>query len=145
MIHGRPDYNRIQDPAAEPEIYRFLGELADAYETGTGLDHLNVVVDFFGESAADAKVRIAEVRAFAARADSLPAGCSPIGLDEPVFLVRAKDAAAPRAVLAWAEDAFTRGCSDDIREAARGVYRAMVEWAGANGSKTPDLPSESAS
>ena len=66
----------------------------------------------------------------------------PLGLipkDEPVFLLRAIDAAAPAIVDAWAGLAEAYGAKKDIVDAARNQAKAMRLWQSNNGSKIPDL------
>ena len=59
--------------------------------------------------------------------------------DEPVFLLRAIDKAAPAIVEAWAGLAEALGAKPDIVLAARQQARAMREWQTNNGAHTPDL------
>jgi hypothetical protein len=62
--------------------------------------------------------------------------------DEPVFLLRAKDAAAPAAVEAWADAAENAGADDKIVMAAYAQAEVMREYAKKNysGGKVPDAP-----
>lgn len=79
MLHARPDYSRIQDPA-------------------------NVIPS-----------------------------------NEPVFLLRANDAAAPAIVEAWAGMAEAMGAKADIVNMAREHAKLMRQWQANHGSKVPDL------
>lgn len=79
MLHARPDYNRIQDPA-------------------------NLIPN-----------------------------------NEPVFLLRANDAAAPAIVEAWAGMAEGMGAKANIVNMAREHAKLMRQWQANHGSKTPDL------
>lgn len=67
-----------------------------------------------------------------------PAGLIPA--DEPVFLLRGKDLAAPATVLRWSDLAEQLGAAPTIVEAARRQAQAMIEWQAAHGSQVPDLP-----
>ena len=68
-----------------------------------------------------------------------PAGIIPA--DEPVFLLRARDIAAPGAVRKWAYDALGNGASREIVDAALGQADAMEAWAKEHGGrKVPDMP-----
>lgn len=146
MFHGRPDYNRIQDPAAEPEVYRLVGRLAEVL---AGAEAVAVP----GESvAAAAVVKLGSelrralddapgadvLRAFAARAE-LPAGSRPVGVHEPVFLLRGQDDAAGRAVMVYASMADRRAGAG-VATGARIQAARMASWAAANGFKDADLP-----
>lgn len=65
---------------------------------------------------------------------------SPIGLDEPVFLIRGADAAAPGAIGAWAEIAERLGALPEIVLLARQRALSIASWQSGRGSKIPDLP-----
>ncbi|MEE8262705.1 MAG: hypothetical protein V3R83_09610 [Gammaproteobacteria bacterium] len=67
-----------------------------------------------------------------------PAGL--IGEDEPVFLLRAKDTVAPKAVRAWADLADAAGASRVIVLAAIAQSERMERWQAENGRKVPDMP-----
>jgi hypothetical protein len=88
MIHARPDYNRIQDPA---------------------LHNLSL----------------------------LAPGCSAIGSDEPVFLVRAGDKTAAATVRAWADINELAGADPEIVRIARSHADLMDAWPR---KKQADLP-----
>lgn len=69
----------------------------------------------------------------------------PAGLileDEPVFLLRAHDIAAPLTVRFWARLARDYGASDDIVGAAKSQANAMFKWQEEHGKKIPDMPAE---
>lgn len=153
MIHGRPDYNRIQDPAAEPAVYRLIGSIAHllasaeaecADEPGDNPGSRSLVaVAKLGAQLADlvAGADVEELRAFAARAElpaQLPA-MRPIGDDEPVFLLRAQDEAAARAVLVYASLAERRA-GPGVARGAREQSARMASWAATRGIKDADLP-----
>ena len=68
-----------------------------------------------------------------------PAGLIPA--DEPVFLLRAKDMAAPEAVRAWANRAAACGADPEIVGLVWAQARLMEEWqASIGGGTIPDLP-----
>ena len=64
-----------------------------------------------------------------------------IPADEPVFLLRGQDKAAPHAVRAWADQAHAAGASANIVADARRQADAMEGWHAkmAKGAKTPDM------
>lgn len=68
-----------------------------------------------------------------------PAG--KIGIDEPVFLVRAKDKLAPNTVRQWALLCKEAGNEPMGRIAAEWANK-MEEWQDKNGCKNPDMPTE---
>lgn len=63
-----------------------------------------------------------------------------IPVDEPVFLLRGQDPAAPGALEAWASLAELKGASDEMVASARLHASVMREWQQEHGSKVPDLP-----
>lgn len=67
-----------------------------------------------------------------------PAGL--IGEDEPVFLIRAKDFAAPVSVRAWAQEAQVQGAAPNIVRAALEQADAMEAWQRDHGGQVPDMP-----
>jgi len=62
--------------------------------------------------------------------------------DEPVFVIRAKDAAAPATVRFWAQRAASLGADDATVAVALGHATAMEEYQARHGRKVPDLPKE---
>lgn len=62
--------------------------------------------------------------------------------DEPVFLLRGRDAAAPAAVRAWARRASRHGASTELVTAARAWATEMERYQDEAGAKTPDAPAE---
>lgn len=131
MIHARPDYNRIQDPAAEPAIYQWIRRFAEAFRAGHQPSHLLAVVE-------SCPLPVAELEAFAARAE-LPEAAVPIAVDEPVFLVRAQDECAPGTVRAWAELALVAGASGFIVGLAQHHAGQIDAWQEEHPPKIPDL------
>jgi hypothetical protein len=81
---------------------------------------------------------------------SLAAGSTPIGEDEPVFLLRARDQCAPAALLMWAsqlEHAAGQCLTGTDKEEAiktaehvRDWANRMKQWGWKNGVKIPDVP-----
>lgn len=67
-----------------------------------------------------------------------PAGKIPA--DEPVFLIRGQDLAAPEALRQYAIEAHRKGASIDIVIATLDQARAMEKWQRERARKTPDLP-----
>lgn len=61
--------------------------------------------------------------------------------DEPVFVIRGQDAAAPGTVEAWANFAEHCGASPEIVAMARQHAAVMREWQLKHGRHVPDLPS----
>lgn len=68
-----------------------------------------------------------------------PAGLIPD--DEPVFLIRGQDAAAPVAVAFYADAAEAYGADPTLVAAVLAHVEAMKEWQKKHGKKVPDLPS----
>lgn len=67
-----------------------------------------------------------------------PAGLIPD--DEPVFLLRGQDRAAPQVVEMWAKLAGGMGASIEIVSAALEQAEEMREWQRRRAQKTPDMP-----
>ena len=64
-----------------------------------------------------------------------------IGADEPVFLLRAKDASAPDTIRHWAKLVYNRGRGNpEMSRAAMEHADRMEAWQREHGCKTPDLP-----
>lgn len=74
----------------------------------------------------------------------LPPGCSAIGEDEPVFLLRGHDRLAPHNLFDYAARAEESGCDRVLVETVRNHARAMIAWQEKHGFKEPDLPSQAA-
>lgn len=69
-------------------------------------------------------------------------GSTPIGDDEPVFLVRAKDQAFIDVVGAWIESHRKAGGSDQMIEAAAFHLGTALHWRSKHGTKVADAPAE---
>ena len=70
----------------------------------------------------------------------ISSGSSPIGKDEPVFLIRAKDVSAPAAVEEWAKINLKNG-GDQAASAMAFTHAAkMRDWQRKNGCKPADVP-----
>lgn len=63
--------------------------------------------------------------------------------DEPVFLLRGQDYAAPATVEFWAKRAGDLGAKGGITRAAMRQARRMREWQNKNSGKIPDAPADS--
>lgn len=69
----------------------------------------------------------------------------PTGLipeDEPVFLIRAQDRAAPLSVRCWAMIAEEFGAAPELVQRALDWSDQMAAWQQKHGSKTPDIPAD---
>jgi hypothetical protein len=66
-----------------------------------------------------------------------PAGKIPD--DEPVFLIRGQDLAAPDALRAYAKLAHKAGAANDVITATLDQARRMEDWQRTRARKTPDL------
>ncbi len=62
--------------------------------------------------------------------------------DEPVFLLRGQDIAAPETVRHWARAANSFGARSDIVAAAYEQANEMERWQYDRGSKVADMPKE---
>ncbi len=60
--------------------------------------------------------------------------------DEPVFLLRGQDAAAPFVVEYWVSIASALGADGEILTAAKEQAKLMREWQQVHGKKAPDMP-----
>lgn len=69
-------------------------------------------------------------------------GINPIGENEPVFLLRARDAIAPAIVEAWAERYQEEGGNPNTVERVRDFAGDMRAWQKKNGSKMADCPED---
>lgn len=62
--------------------------------------------------------------------------------NEPVFVIRGQDRAAPDTLRAYALKAASLGASDELVNAVRHHAMEMEKWQMEHGSKVPDLPVE---
>ncbi len=60
------------------------------------------------------------------------------GEDEPVFFVRARDLAAPKALRAWARETKKLGGSEALAVSALEWAREMEKWARLHGGRVAD-------
>lgn len=67
-------------------------------------------------------------------------GSSPIGEDEPVFLVRAKDKAFSATVLAWMNAHLDAGGDPAMYTAMAAHLGRAIAWQEKNGTKVADAP-----
>lgn len=58
--------------------------------------------------------------------------------DEPIFVLRAKDAFAIQIVGEWVKRAYMAGVNDMKIAEANDLMNAMARWQATNGRKTPD-------
>ena len=72
----------------------------------------------------------------------LSEGSTPIGEDEPVFLIRARDLLGPETVRAWADAYVKLGalCDPVTHQAVIEWADRMEEWQNENECKAPDTP-----
>lgn len=59
--------------------------------------------------------------------------------NEPVFLIRGQDLAAPEALRQYAIEAHRQGANNDLIVATLDQARKMEKWQRENARKTPDL------
>ena len=144
MKHGRPDYNRIQDPAAEPAIYEFIGAISlacsptDAKSEGERLEQLGRAVM---TALCERRITLRQLDEFAARARP-GVGMRPIAKDEPVFLIRGRDRAAVRAIRHYAEIADSLGARA-VSQGAHKIAEEIAIWQkSGNGAHAPTLPGD---
>lgn len=71
------------------------------------------------------------------RPDEFP-GVNPIGADEPVFLLRARDTLAPMVVNTWARELHAAGGNPRTVARVQAFADKMAEWQRENGAKLPD-------
>lgn len=71
-----------------------------------------------------------------------PAGLIPD--DEPVFLIRGRDAVGPVTLIAWAEFARLHGADDTIVNSALKHAVRMRDWQAMHGRQVPDMPADAA-
>jgi hypothetical protein len=69
----------------------------------------------------------------------LSPGSTPIGADEPVFLIRAQDLCAGEAVRRYADLAEAMGAASDLVEAARAHADRIGAWQSVHPAKVPDV------
>lgn len=62
--------------------------------------------------------------------------------DEPVFLLRAKDALAPGILIEWANRLRAAGGDTKMAEMVENHAGLMLEYRSAHGFKIPDLPKD---
>jgi hypothetical protein len=66
----------------------------------------------------------------------------PIGVDEPVFLLRGRDMNAAATVRLWADLTENRGGDPRLVAAVRAWADHMSLWGATHGTKVPDTPPE---
>lgn len=65
-----------------------------------------------------------------------------IAADEPVFVIRGRDRAAPATLRAYAREALAAGAEPELVASVTAHAEAMEEYQLRHGSKVPDLKSE---
>lgn len=135
MKHARDDYARIQDPAANPELFVALDTALSVIARPTAYGR----VEILDALAALSRVLHPVYEALSVRAAS-GAGGRPIADDEPVFLLRASDVTAPDTVVAWARLQYDQKGNRDMAGLAVNHADAMRAWQKVNGAKVPDMP-----
>jgi hypothetical protein len=144
MKHGRRDYNRIQDPAAEPAIYQLIGAIADACgpsDAASEEQRLASLGRAVMTALVERRITLRLLVEFAARATP-GVGMRPIGVDEPVFLIRGRDRAAVRTIRHYAEIADTLGARA-VSQGAHKIAEEIAVWQkSGNGAQAPTLPGD---
>ncbi len=70
----------------------------------------------------------------------LSEGSSPIGEDEPVFLIRASDQAFSDALVAWMKAHICAGGDPEVAKAVARHLGSAIAWQGKNRRKLADAP-----
>ncbi len=135
MKHARPDYQRIQDPAANAALLKAFDDAMNLVAHGPerGLNHEH------------SRVLSSLCRALHPTLGELVRNpvTSPIDDDEPVFVLRGKDKHAPDTIRKWAEFVYRRGNGNrDMSSMAMDHADAMERWQRDHGCKEPDLPEQ---
>lgn len=130
MIHGRTDYNLIQDISLAKKLAMYIINLeapvpdtdgSDDAELETELDRMKAIAGEFLGSLPPVP----------------PKTVLSIADDEPVFLLRAQDALASSTVRHWAKLAAANGASKTTYGVALDFADAMDEW---QKRQVPDVP-----
>lgn len=80
-----------------------------------------------------------EEERMATRREEIEGGClSRVAEDEPVFVIRARDAIGPMVVRFWSDIAEGKGVDPAKVAGVRALADRMSDWQDANGSKVPD-------
>lgn len=138
MRHARSDYNRIQDPAAVPGLGQAVVNLYDIAEairggaTHVGEHDMQQLVEL------DAKL----TALWDGNVDGIEIKATPIGEDEPVFLIRARDTLAPSVVRQYAFINQRNGGDPEMTRAVSQWACEMERWQVENGHKMADAPSD---
>ncbi len=72
----------------------------------------------------------------------LSEGSTPIAEDEPVFLIRAKDAAFCETVLAWIQASIRKGADEIVLINVSKHIGKAIAWQAKNGTKISTVPKE---
>lgn len=142
MKHARSDYARIQDPAANTELLAAYDVAMTAVARGPDAALVSYA------NAAEELRHVYRVLSTLCRLltptlaeTPLGNGSTPIAVDEPVFVLRARDKFAPNLIRAWARQYFD-ATGDGTVPRALSVHAAEMEvYANKKGgAKTPDIP-----
>lgn len=134
MRHSRPDYNRIQDPAAD-------SELIGAYDNAMNLVARGNTDPMTLQRALSKLCRRLTPTIGMVVGENYGHIRSPIADTEPVFLLRAQDVHAPDTLRDYAQRLYDRGKGNaDAAHEIRMHAEAMEAWQREHGSKTPDAP-----
>lgn len=145
MRHARADYQRIQDPAANAELLAAFQTASNLVARGprmaTGLQDSTALTREAYTVLSQLTRALHATLGPLIRTDVPPV--TPIGDDEPVFLLRARDRYAPDTVRDWCARSYEQGNGVDerVRIAVQAVADAMEAYAAAHGgAKVPDTP-----
>lgn len=72
----------------------------------------------------------------------LSPGSTPIGADEPVFLIRGKDAAAVSTILHWVDESLKLGVDVELCHHVTAWAAVVALWQSKHGRKAADSPEE---
>jgi len=114
MIHARKDYNRIQDMLV-------LNRKFNPKCPVDGFEQLNNLIPII---------------------DNIPNDTNPIGIDEPVFLLRATDETMAETIEFWACKNEEKGGDPKAIKAAREHAELTRVWQEKNGCHLADQPKD---
>ena len=150
MKHARSDYARFQDPATicwkhglpVGEWKGGPGYVTAPDGTTFGIDGTTFGIDGDSSDPHRDDTNPPSFRLASAIAELL--SCEPhtngIPENEPVFLLRGQDVAAPATLRYWAGTVEEYGADATIVDAARHQAENMVQWSAPHEGKVPDMP-----
>ena len=149
MLHAREDYNRIQDPAANPALIAAYNDAMNVVARGPAQELASTIA--WQDLRAVYRTLSVLCRALTPtlgtliNAEGVHIPSHPIADNEPVFLLRASDVHAPATIEWWAQAVYNRGRGNsEMSRAAHEQVERMLEWQKEHGSKVPDLPHQEA-